>query len=148
MKVVLQKVQSAQVQVDNSSIATIDIGYVLLLGIMHGDTEAQADWLASKITSLRLFTSAAGKINDQNIVDVCGSVLVVSQFTLAANIQNGNRPDYTSAMSPQDAKKLYTYFVQKLQSLNLTVVTGQFGANMHVSLVNDGPVTLILERNP
>lgn len=147
MKVVLQKVTEACVTVNEVVVGAIDVGYVLLLGIEKGDTPEQADWLVQKIINLRLYTSDDGTINTNSIVDVEGELLVVSQFTLAGTVQKGNRPDYSAAELPEQAEILYTYFVQKIkESCDLAVKTGVFGAIMQVELVNDGPVTLLLER--
>lgn len=147
MKIVLQKVTEGCVTVDKEVIGAIDAGYVLLIGIEKGDTESQADWLVQKIMNLRLYTSDDGKINDQSIVDVAGELLIVSQFTIAGTVQKGNRPDYSAAEYPDAAMLLYTYFVQKIKDESgLKVETGLFGATMQVELVNDGPVTLLLER--
>lgn len=147
MKVVLQKVQVASVTVDGSVVGSIGQGYLLLLGVMQGDTSAQAELLAQKISSVRLFDGEDGKINDQSILDIGGSILVVSQFTLAGRLEKGNRPDYTQAAPPEDAEKLYEYFIGKLRELGVEhVESGTFGAMMDVRLTNDGPVTLILER--
>lgn len=147
MKVILQKVTEASVTVDSEIVGQIDRGYLLFLGILQGDTSAQAELLAEKITKTRLFDSADGKINDQSILDVQGSILVVSQFTLAGRLEKGNRPDYSRAAPPEDAKVLYEYFIRKLEQMGVQKVeSGEFGAYMGVSLVNDGPVTLIIER--
>jgi len=147
MKVILQKVTEASVSVDEEVISQIGKGYILFIGIVRGDTSAQAALLAEKIVKLRLFDSSDGKINDQSILDISGEILVVSQFTLAGSTEKGNRPDYSAAESPNDAKILYEYFIRKLSEHGvLTVETGEFGAYMDVSLINDGPVTLILER--
>lgn len=147
MKVVLQRVQSASVVIDAQKSAEIGVGYVLFLGILQGDTSAQAQLLAEKIVKLRLFTGADGKINDRSILDIDGDILVVSQFTLAGRTEKGNRPDFTAAAPPDEAVVLYEYFVDKLRQLGVqSVQTGEFGADMQVSLNNDGPCTLILER--
>ncbi|HAI98089.1 TPA: D-tyrosyl-tRNA(Tyr) deacylase [Candidatus Peribacteria bacterium] len=147
MRVLLQRVSRASVSTDGKIVGSIDRGYVLLLGVLAGDTEAQADWLAEKISKLRLFDSADGKINDRSILDIEGSVLVVSQFTLAGDTRKGNRPDYTDAAPPAQAVPLYEHFIGKLRSCGIAAVqSGVFGAMMAVELVNDGPVTLMLER--
>ncbi|PIR53993.1 D-tyrosyl-tRNA(Tyr) deacylase [Candidatus Peregrinibacteria bacterium CG10_big_fil_rev_8_21_14_0_10_42_8] len=147
MKVLLQKVTEASVAVDGEIIGQIGKGYVLFIGIIRGDTSAQAALLAEKIAKLRLFDSESGKINDNSIVDIKGEILVVSQFTLAGSTKKGNRPDYSAAEAPSDAMILYEYFVRKLSEYDvLTVKTGEFGAYMDVSLINDGPVTLVLDR--
>lgn len=147
MRIILQKVTDASVSVDEETVGSIGSGYLLFLGILQGDTSAQAELLAEKIVKLRLFDGADGKINDRSILDVKGEILVVSQFTLAGRTEKGNRPDYTQAASPDDAEKLYEYFIRKLKELGVeTVASGAFGAYMDVALRNDGPVTLILER--
>lgn len=147
MKIVLQKVTEASVIADGDDVGAIKNGYVLLFGVVQGDTAAQAELLAEKIVKLRLFDGENGKINDRSILDIDGDILVVSQFTLAGRTEKGNRPDYTQAADPDSAKQLYEYFVAKLQQLGVqNVQTGRFGAYMDVELRNDGPVTLILER--
>ena len=147
MRLLLQRVTEASVRVDEEIVGQIDMGYLLFLGVMQGDTSAQAELLAEKVTKVRLFDGEDGKINDQSIVEIGGSILVVSQFTLAGRLEKGNRPDYFQAAAPDDAKLLYEYFIRKLETLGVkTVQSGEFGAYMGVSLVNDGPVTLIIER--
>ncbi len=147
MRVVLQKVISASVSVDESVIASIGAGYVLFLGVIEGDTEEQVRWLTDKIVKLRLFDGADQKINDTNILDVGGSILVVSQFTLAGRMEKGNRPDYTQAMKPKEAEHLYHRCIDLLKEQGVqTVASGSFGAHMEVELINDGPVTLVLEK--
>jgi D-tyrosyl-tRNA(Tyr) deacylase len=147
MRLLLQKVTEASVSVDTEIIGQIGEGYLLFLGILRGDTSAQAELLAQKIVNVRLFDGKDGKINDQSIIDISGNILVVSQFTLAGRLEKGNRPDYSQAAPPEDAKVLYEYFIRKLEQLGvLNVENGEFGAHMDVSLINDGPVTLIIER--
>ena len=147
MKVVLQKVSEASVTVNDEVVGHIDSGYLLLFGVINGDSAAQAQLLAEKIVKLRLFDGEEGKINDQSILDTKGEILVVSQFTLAGRTEKGNRPDYTQTADPDTAEKLYEYFISKLKQLGVkTVETGTFGAYMDVKLRNDGPVTLVLER--
>jgi D-tyrosyl-tRNA(Tyr) deacylase len=147
MRLVLQRVSSASVSIDGQIVGAIGRGYVLLLCVMRGDTSLQAQLLAEKIVKLRLFGHPNGKVNDQSILDIGGEVLVVSQFTLAGDTRKGNRPDYTAAAGPEEAKMLYEYFMKKLQELQVAKVeSGQFGAEMSVQLANDGPVTLILEK--
>lgn len=147
MKVLLQKVTEASVTVDNEIVGHIQAGYLLFIGILRGDTSAQAELIAEKIVKIRLFDGVNGKINDQSILDTGGSLLVVSQFTLAGRLEKGNRPDYSQAAPPEDAKVLYEYFIRKLEQLGVqNVESGEFGAYMEVQLVNDGPVTLMLER--
>lgn len=147
MRLVLQRVLESSVTVDGRTVGSIGPGYLILLCVMKGDTSLQAQWLAEKVVKLRLFDSANGKINDQSVLDIQGGILVVSQFTLAGDIAKGNRPDYTAAAGPQEAKILYEYFMKKLKELGvLKVEGGEFGAEMSVKIVNDGPVTLVLEK--
>ena len=148
MRLLLQKVSSSSVTVDGKIIGQIGDGYLLFLGVLEGDAAEQARSLAEKVVKLRLFPSDEGKINDRSLLDVGGEALVVSQFTLAGQFKKGNRPDYTQAASPEEAKKLYEQFVEELKTLGVTKVeTGEFGAMMEVELVNEGPVTLLLERD-
>jgi len=147
MRLLLQKVSSSSVTVDEKIIGQIGDGYLLFLGVLEGDTAEQTRSLAEKVVKLRLFPSDEGKINDRSLLDVGGEALVVSQFTLAGRTEKGNRPDYTQAAPPEEAKKLYEQFVEELKSLGVAKVeTGEFGAMMEVSLVNEGPVTLLLEK--
>ncbi len=147
MQIVLQKVRSAAVTVEEKRIASIGQGYLILLGVGHGDTDDACDWLAKKVASLRLFEGENGKINDRTVKDVGGAVLVVSQFTLLGSVEGSNRPDYMAA-GPRDlAEGLYLRFVQRLRGEGLKdVQTGEFGASMAVESINDGPVTLLLRR--
>ncbi|MDD5751589.1 MAG: D-aminoacyl-tRNA deacylase [Candidatus Peribacteraceae bacterium] len=147
MRLVLQRVTEASVTVDHAVVGSIGAGYVILLCVMKGDTSLQAQWLAEKIVKLRLFDAADGKVNDQSVLDIIGGILVVSQFTLAGDIAKGNRPDFAAAAGPEEAKILYEYFMKKLKELGvLNVEGGEFGAMMEVAIVNDGPVTLVLEK--
>ena len=147
MRLLLQKVAKARVLAGNEVLGEIATGYLLFLGILRGDTSAQAQLLAEKVVKLRLFDGAEGKINDRSVLDVGGEILVVSQFTLAGSAEKGNRPDYTSAAPPDEAKVLYDYFIAKLRELGVgNVEQGRFGASMQVELTNDGPVTLVLDR--
>lgn len=146
MRIVLQKVASASVSVDGKVIGAIEAGYVLFVGVLKGDTEEQAQKLAEKVVKLRLFDGEDGKINDRSVLDRGGSTLIISQFTLAGDTKKGNRPDYTAAESPDTAKVVYERFIDYVRNAGVErVETGVFGAHMEVSLVNDGPVTLILE---
>jgi D-aminoacyl-tRNA deacylase len=145
MKAVIQRVTSASVVVDGRTAAEIGQGILVLLGVEKGDAGAQADWLAEKIAGLRIFNDEAGKMN-RSIVECGGSLLVVSQFTLAGNCAKGKRPSFDTAAPPEEGKRLYEYFVQAARRTGLPVETGIFQADMQVSLVNDGPVTFILER--
>ncbi len=151
MKAVVQRVLSATVtvggelvgQTHNSSTGTTH-GLLVLLGVAMGDSEKDSDYLAKKIAQLRIFEDEQGKMN-KSVLDVNGSALVVSQFTLLADWQNGRRPGFANAAPPQEAEKLYQHFADQLRSQGLSVDTGQFGASMSVSLTNYGPVTMILD---
>lgn len=143
MKIVIQKVKRASVAVDNNVVGEIGIGYLLLVGFESTDTFLDAEKAASKISSMRLFNDENGKIN-RSIYDVNGSILSVSQFTLSANIQKGNRPSFIDAMNPEMANEFFQGFNNLLREKGIQVETGQFQADMEVSLVNDGPVTIIM----
>lgn len=145
MRALLQRVSFARVTVNGRITGQIDRGYVILLGVTHNDTGAEAAWLANKIAGLRLFEDAAGKMN-LSLFDVEGSVLVVSQFTLYGDARKGRRPSFTSAARPEQAEPLVDYFCDQLRQRGLTVATGIFGAMMQVEIHNDGPVTLMLEK--
>jgi D-tyrosyl-tRNA(Tyr) deacylase len=145
VRVLLQRVSRAEVRVDGRATGTIGRGFLLLLGVTHTDTEVQAAWMAEKVAGLRLFGDAEGKMN-LALADVGGAVLVVSQFTLYGNAEKGRRPSFIDAARPELAQPLYERFVALLRAQGLTVATGEFGAMMDVELVNDGPVTLWLEK--
>jgi len=145
MKAVIQRVSSASVTVEGRIVGQIGQGIVVLLGVEKGDTEAPADWLAEKIVGLRIFEDEAGKMN-RALPEIGGAVLAVSQFTLAGNCNKGRRPSFDTAAPPDEGKRLYDYFVESLKRQNVPVQTGIFQADMQVALVNDGPVTFILER--
>jgi len=145
MRIVLQRVKKASVVVDGKIVSKIGKGLLVLLGAEKGDTEALADYLAKKIVNLRIFPDENDKMN-LSIKDVVGEVLVVSQFTLASYIKKGNRPGFSDALEEKIAEKLYEKFVDNIKSEGLRVRKGVFKARMEVSLVNDGPVTFILER--
>ncbi len=145
MKAVIQRVGSANVVVDGDVVGEIGRGILVLLGVEKGDDETRADWLAEKIVSLRIFNDEAGKMN-LSLIDVGGSLLAVSQFTLAGNCAKGRRPSFDGAAPPDEGKRLYDYFVEAVRNRGVTTATGIFQADMRVSLVNDGPVTFILER--
>ncbi len=149
MRVLLQRVQSAFVTVDGQMIGQIERGYVLFVGVMRGDTGAEAEWLMRKVVNLRLFEGEDHKVNDRSLIDIGGHALVISQFTLAGAVEKGNRPDYTMAEAPTAAETLYEQCIRQLREMGVTrVEQGVFGAHMQVSLINDGPVTLLLERVP
>ncbi|MGK4016929.1 D-aminoacyl-tRNA deacylase [Weissella paramesenteroides] len=144
MRIVLQRVKSASVSIDETVVGKIGVGYVLLVGIADNDTEAELDYLVRKITKLRVFEDLVGKMN-LAIEDVGGQILSISQFTLYADTKKGNRPSFTKAGAPDFAVKMYQLFNKKLRDTGLTVETGEFGANMQVQLINDGPVTIIFD---
>ncbi len=145
MRAVIQRVTRAEVRVDYEVVGRIAHGYVVLLGVGPEDTESSATRLATKLSKLRVFGDDDGKMN-LSVLDVAGSVLVVSQFTLFADTRQGNRPGFSGAAAPALAESLYTFFCRKLEHLGIPVETGRFGADMEVDLVNDGPVTLWLEE--
>jgi len=144
MKAVVQRVTSASVEVAGEVVGAIGPGILVLLGVEKGDRERDADWLAEKITALRIFEDEAGKMN-RSLLEIGGELLAVSQFTLAGNCAKGRRPSFDSAAPPDEANRLYEYFVEAVRHLGVPVATGVFQAMMMVSLVNDGPVTFILE---
>lgn len=143
MRAVIQRVSSASVKVGNEIVGSIDAGLLVLLGVTHSDTESDADFLVDKIINLRIFDDSDGRMNC-SLVDVKGSLLVVSQFTLYADARRGRRPSYTDAARPEMANALYEYFVAKCRESGTNVATGTFQAMMDVSLVNSGPVTILL----
>ncbi len=147
MRALLQRVTHASVAVDGAVIGQIGPGFVILVGVTHDDTEAEAAWLAQKIAGLRLFEDADGKFN-RSLADVGGELLVVSQFTLYGDARKGRRPSFTDAARPEHAEPLVDYLVAQLRGAGHHVATGAFGAHMTVSIYNDGPVTLLLEREP
>ena len=147
MKAVIQKVSSASVTVEDRIVGEIGRGYLILLGVETGDTDKDAIWLAEKIAGLRLFEDEAGKMN-LDLSQVGGAVLVVSQFTLAADTKGGNRPSFTNAAPPAEGERLYDYVVAQARKLHPVVGTGSFGADMKVYLMNDGPVTIPLRIAP
>lgn len=146
MKAILQRCRDASVSVDGKVVGKCEHGLLILLGVANGDTEAEAETLAAKASKLRIFEDDNGKMN-LSVADVGGSILLVSQFTLLANCQKGNRPDYFGAASPAEADRLYEYFGEKLRETGLHVETGIFGADMKVRFMNDGPVTIILDSD-
>jgi len=145
MKIIVQRVSQASVEVDSHIVGAIDAGVVVLAGFTHSDTAAEAAWLASKLIHLRIFEDEFGKIN-RSLIDCKGAALIVSQFTLYGDCKEGRRPSFTNAAPPEMAKQLYEQFIDEVRKGGIPVETGIFGAEMKVSLVNDGPVTLILER--
>ena len=146
MRVVLQRSGPATVSVDGNVTGSIDKGYVLLVGITHSDTEEDMEYVAKKIAGLRLWEDVDGKMN-RSIDEVGGDILSVSQFTLYADTKKGRRPSFIEAARPEQAEPLWNYFNRKLEAAGLTVQTGIFGAMMDVELINDGPVTIIVESN-
>ena len=146
MRVVLQRVKSASVTVDDQVIGKVGKGYMLLVGFTHDDSIEDIDYIARKVANARLFADENDKIN-LSIKQVQGAILSVSQFTLYASTKNGNRPGFGAAQKPELAKENYHYFNEKLRSYGIEVQTGQFGADMDVALVNDGPITIIYDSN-
>ena len=146
MRAVLQRVQKAHVSVRGEVVREIGPGILVLLGVALGDTAGSAHTLASKIVGLRIFENAEGKF-DHSVADVEGEVLIVSQFTLLADTRKGRRPSFTAAARPEQAAELYQHFVKRVQEAGLKAETGRFGEHMQVHLVNDGPVTIILDTD-
>ena len=145
MKLVIQRVKNASVEVEEKVVGKIEKGFLVLIGIKVGDTKEQADYLVKKVCNLRVFTDENDKMN-LSLKDVNGEILIVSQFTLYANCKEGNRPSFIEAARPEKANPLYEYFCNKCRENNIHVETGIFGADMKVSLLNDGPVTIIMEK--
>ncbi|HEY0823020.1 MAG TPA: D-aminoacyl-tRNA deacylase [Ramlibacter sp.] len=141
MLAVVQRVREAKVVVDGRTVGAIGQGLLVLLCAERGDGEAQADRMLAKLLKLRIFSDDAGKMN-RSVQDVGGGLLVVSQFTLAADTSGGNRPSFTNAAAPEEGRRLYAYFVEKARAAHPVVQTGEFAADMQVHLVNDGPVTI------
>lgn len=146
MRIVLQRVSRAGVSIDGRVAGAIERGFCVLVGFTHGDTTAEAEWMAEKVAGLRLFTDAEGKMN-LGLADVGGAVLVVSQFTLYGDARKGRRPSFIDAARPETAIPLYERFIAVLRAGGLRVETGEFGAMMQVEIHNDGPVTLVIDRN-
>ncbi len=144
---VLQRVREARVEVEGQTVGAIGPGLLVLVCAERGDTEAEADKLLAKLLKLRVFSDDAGKMN-RSVQDVAGGLLLVSQFTLAADTTGGNRPSFTQAAAPDEGRRLYDYLVQQARALHPVVATGQFAADMQVHLVNDGPVTIPLRIAP
>ena len=148
MIALVQRVSSASVRVDGATVGEIERGLLVLLGVLDGDRPSEGDWLAAKVAALRVFPDGDGRMN-RSLKDVDGQALVVSQFTLAGDVRRGTRPSYARAAPPEAAEPLYEAFVAALAgALGRPVATGVFGASMEVALVNDGPVTLWVERGP
>ncbi|HIG75173.1 MAG TPA: D-tyrosyl-tRNA(Tyr) deacylase [Bacteroidetes bacterium] len=146
MRALVQRVSEASVLVDGETVGAIGSGLLVLLGVREGDTETEADWIADKLAALRVFPDADGRMN-RSLVDTGGEALVVSQFTLYGSLKKGTRPSFSKAAAPAEADRLYRRVVGRLAAtLGREVPTGVFGAHMEVRLVNDGPVTLMLER--
>lgn len=146
MRIVLQRVRQGRVLVDGNTVAEIDRGMVILLGIAPGDGQEQARWLVEKVVNLRVFEDEDGKMN-RSLLEAGGSALVVSQFTLYADARKGRRPSFTDAAPPEKAEPLVRLFSELLQQHGVPTQTGEFGAHMLVEIQNDGPVTIILERD-
>ena len=147
MMSVIQRVKSARVEVDGRVTGQIEQGLLVLVCAEKGDTEAEADKLLAKMLKLRIFSDEAGKMN-KSVQDVGGGLLVVSQFTLAADTKGGNRPSFTAAAAPDEGRRLYNYFVDQARAAHAIVQTGEFAADMQVHLVNDGPVTIPMRMEP
>ena len=147
MRAVIQRVNKSSVTVDGEIKGSVGKGYNILLGVMDGDTEAQAELLAAKVAKLRVFEDDAGKMN-KSITDISGEILVVSQFTLCADIKKGNRPSFTDSAAPDEADRLYRYFCTELLKNGIgKVETGVFAADMKVEIENDGPVTIVMDTD-
>ena len=145
MKLVIQRVAHASVEVEKEVVGKIDKGFLVLIGIKQGDTKEQADYLARKLCNLRVFTDENDKMN-LALKDVNGKLLIVSQFTLYGNCNDGNRPSFLEAERPEEAIPLYEYFCKQCENNGIEVQKGIFGADMKVELLNDGPVTIIIEK--
>ena len=143
----LQRVARADVRIDDECVGAIERGLLVLVGVEHGDSERAADRLLERLLGYRVFPDTAGKMN-VSVQDVAGGVLLVPQFTLAADTTKGTRPSFSSAASPEEGRRLFEYFVQQARIRHSLVATGQFGADMKVSLINDGPVTFWLRVPP
>ena len=145
MRAVIQRVRKASVEAGGGTVGRIGPGLLVLLGVARGDRERDADYLAGKVADLRIFEDAEGKMN-LSVLEAGGGVLVVSQFTLLADCRKGRRPSFTGAAAPEEGRRLYERFVDRLRERGLGVETGVFGAKMIVSLENDGPVTFVLDK--
>lgn len=145
MKLIIQRVKEAKVEVNNKTVGQIEKGFLVLLGVTHEDTKQVADYLVKKLCNLRIFTDENEKMN-LSIQEIKGKLLIVSQFTLYADCSQGNRPSFTNAAKPEIANELYEYFIEQCKKNDIIVEHGKFGADMQVSLINDGPVTIVLEK--
>lgn len=145
MRLIIQRVAHASVEVSGKVVGKTGPGVLVFVGITHSDTKKEAEWLANKLVHLRIFEDAEGKIN-QSLIDRKGSALIISQFTLYADCKEGRRPSFTEAAPPDVANPLYEQFVKEVRKLGVPAETGIFGAEMKVSLVNDGPITILLEK--
>lgn len=147
MKAVIQRVTNASVKVDGETVGEVGHGYLILLGVVEGDTKAHAELMAAKTANLRIFCDENDKMN-QSVLDIDGEILVVSQFTLCADVKKGNRPSFTPSAAPDKANELYEYYMQCLKNNGVRKVEhGIFGASMEVSLINDGPVTILYDTD-
>lgn len=146
MKAVIQRVKHASVEVEGKIVGSCNEGFLVLLGVAEGDTEKEAEMLCRKIVNLRIFEDDAGKMN-RSLLDIDGELLVVSQFTLLANYRHGNRPDFMASAKPDEANRLYEYFKELAKKELRRVASGIFGADMKVSLLNDGPVTIVMDSD-
>ena len=144
MKAVIQRVKESSVRAENQIIGQIGFGLLVLLGVAQGDSPSDADYLVNKIANLRIFEDKNGKMN-RSLLETGGDMMVVSQFTLLADCRKGRRPSFVEAADPEMAAELYEYFVKQVHNLGITVATGRFRAMMEVALINEGPVTIILE---
>ncbi|WP_027017315.1 D-aminoacyl-tRNA deacylase [Comamonas composti] len=147
MMSILQRVREARVEIDGQTVGRIGSGLLALVCAERADTEAEADKLLAKLLKLRIFSDEAGKMN-RSLQDTAGGLLIVSQFTLAADCSGGNRPSFTRAAAPADGERLYDYLVERARALHPDVATGRFAADMQVQLINDGPVTIPLHIAP
>lgn len=145
MKLVVQRVKNAKVEVEGKTVGSIEKGFLVLLGVTHTDTKKEADYLAKKLCNLRVFEDENGKMN-LGLKEIEGELLIISQFTLYADCAGGNRPSFVNAAKPDIAQPLYEYFCEECRKNNIHVEKGIFGADMKVSLLNDGPVTIVLEK--
>lgn len=145
MRLLIQRVSKASVKVEGECVGKINKGFLVFLGITHGDTKENVDYLVNKLYNLRVFEDENEKMN-LSIKDINGEILIVSQFTLYADTSHGNRPSFINAAKPDEANELYEYFIEKAKQTGLKIEAGIFGADMKVELLNDGPVTILLEK--